>query len=214
MSDASPTALDLAVHYAPAGARAGVRALLDLDAALGAIVRTTREPVIGAMRLTWWFEALERLDGAPPPGQPILGGIAHDVLPRGVSGEMLAGMVDGWEVLLSPDVLTDEQLAEHAQARGGRLFGAMADVCGETERARAVLAGQGWALLDVANNVADAELATRARAMAATWADAAGRGRWSRAGRAIGALVLIAQAGRAPPPTLVARLLMLRLTGL
>ena len=66
----------LALSYAAETVRPGVAALFSLDDTLGQILRTTREPLVGQMRLTWWHEALRALDGAPPPAQPVLQALA------------------------------------------------------------------------------------------------------------------------------------------
>ena len=59
----------LALSYAGEG-RGALAALLALDDSLATLLRTTREPALGQMRLAWWREALERLDTAPPPAEP------------------------------------------------------------------------------------------------------------------------------------------------
>ena len=54
------------------------------------VVRTTSEPMLGAIRLAWWRERLEELDdGAPPPPEPRLQAVAYELLPRGVRGSEL-----------------------------------------------------------------------------------------------------------------------------
>ena len=112
MTDASTTAVPppaieavmreqaLAVGYAPASARDGFAALLDLDHQLASILQSTTEPMIGQMRLTWWYEALEKLDREPAPAHPVLQRLAASVLPGGVRGADLAPMIEGWEALL------------------------------------------------------------------------------------------------------------------
>src|SRR3546814_3754289 len=77
--------------------------------------------MLGQMRLTWWHDALTRLDAAPPPAEPVLGAVAAELLPIGVTGTDLAALVAGWEELLEPE-LDDEGLMRHARERGGRLF--------------------------------------------------------------------------------------------
>lgn len=201
----------LALSYAPSDARGAMTALLGLDRRLGAILRGAREPMLAQMRLTWWFEALERLDREPPPAEPVLRALAGEVLPRGVSGDMLAGMVDGWEVLLGEETL---DLAAFGRGRGRRLFEAMAAVCGAGD-AQAGLAGEGWALVDLAANLSDPQVTGRARAMAAERMAAVAGARWSQAGRGVGALAMLARLeleGRGAPFR-VARLLRLRMTG-
>lgn len=204
----------LALSYAPAQARAGLMALLALDDRLAGIVRTTREPLVGQMRLTWWFEALERLDREPPPAEPVLRALATDVLPHGVSGASLAGMIDGWEAILSDDPLDDANLVEFAERRGAALFEAMAAVS-EARDEQVWLAGEGWALADLSRNLSRPEETARARAMALERLRGATSARWSRAGRGIGALALLARSeleGRGASFR-VGRLLLHRFTG-
>src|SRR4051812_35867714 len=110
----------LALSYAPHAALPGLAALFALDDSLGSILRTTRAPMVGQMRLTWWHEALTRLDTAPPPAEPVLQALARDVVPHGVSGARLAWMIEGWEELLEPE-LSDDAIARHAARRGGKL---------------------------------------------------------------------------------------------
>jgi phytoene synthase len=210
----SPPDRALALVYAPADRRAGVMALFALDATLGSILRSTREPMIGQMRLTWWFEALERLDREPPPAQPVLEALATEVIPTGITGADLAAMIDGWELVLVDDAPDDAALARYAADRGERLFEAAAVVLGATD-AQARTAGEGWALADLSANLSRPDVAERARALAAERLRSATGRRWSRAGRALGGLAWLARydlEGRHGPER-VARLLLHRLTG-
>jgi phytoene synthase len=205
----------LAVSYAQPSRRAALDALLALDDVLGATVRSTREPLLGQIRLTWWHDALLALDTRPPPAEPVLTTLAERVLPRGVTGARLAALVDGWEALLT-DPLDEAAMRRFACARGAGLFAAAAAVLGaggdpvET-------AGEGWALADLAANLSDVATAERARAMARERLDAAFTRRWSRATRAIGAMALLARADLmgvpVGSPRRVGRLLRHRLTG-
>jgi phytoene synthase len=202
----------LAMSYAPADRRAALRALFALDAALGQVLRTTREPLVGQMRLAWWREALVRLDTARPPAEPVLQTLAAEVLPLGVTGEALAAMVDGWEVLLG--TIDHRAIADHAGSRGevlferaGAVLGAMTDPLAE--------AGQGWALADLAGHLSDEVWAGRARDDAVPLLAQVTRSRWSRNGRALGALAHIARMKLADtaPTKRITRLAWHRLTG-
>ncbi|GAA3267029.1 hypothetical protein GCM10020258_36790 [Sphingomonas yabuuchiae] len=123
----------LAVGYAPASAREGFAALLDLDHQLASILQSTTEPMIGQMRLTWWYEALEKLDREPAPAHPVLQRLADSVLPGGVRGADLAPMIEGWEALLDDgEALDDERIARHAEARGGVLFASVGRLLGQS----------------------------------------------------------------------------------
>lgn len=183
--------LALAIGYAPPAARPALMASFDLDAALAAVLRTTREPLVGQMRLTWWHEALTRLDTAPPPAEPVLAALAESVLSYGVSGARLATMIDGWEELLD-DLTGDEAMTRFAERRGGGLF----DIAGTILAARPsdplLAAGKGWALADLARHLRNREMAEKALSMARTALGEANRARWSRPARTLGALAHLA----------------------
>ncbi len=188
----------LALSYVSAPHRAGVAALFALDDTLAAILRTTSEPMIGQMRLTWWHEALNRLDGGIAPAQPVLAALATDVIPHGVSGARLADMIDAWEVLLDPD-LPDDATLEHYAARGVILFGAAGSLLGTPPSDPVAPAGRGWALADLARHIQDRDVARRALDLAQGPLAAATAARWSRAGRALGALAHLARLDLAVP---------------
>ncbi|MEO5939196.1 MAG: squalene/phytoene synthase family protein [Sphingomonas sp.] len=202
----------LALSYAPPDRRAALNALFALDAALGQVLRTTREPMVGQMRLAWWREALARLDSAPPPAEPVLQALAMAVMPLGPTGQALAAMADGWEVLLG--TIDEGTIADHGRLRGESLFEQAGVVLGAGTDPLAV-AGQGWALADLAAHLSEPASAARARDAAIPLLDSATRHRWSRAGRALGALTHIARLNLAGPPTpsRVVRLAWHRLSG-
>lgn len=201
----------LALSYAPADARAGLDALFALDAALAAVLRTTRAPMVGQMRLAWWRQALCALDDAPPPANPVLQALEREVLPS-VAGTRLAGIVDGWEALLD-EPLDAAAMARFARARGGGLFVAAGAVLGG-EMAALHEAGEGWALADLAGNLRGEGAAALARELAEPRLRRAMRVRWPSRARSLGAMVLLARTGAPGSPGRVARLLWHRATGL
>jgi 15-cis-phytoene synthase len=219
--DNLPTMIDperaLVIGYAPAHARAGLAALLALDERLGTILRTTREPLVGQMRLTWWHEALSALDDAPAPAEPVLGALAAAVVPQ-VRGATLAGLVEGWEALLDQP-LGEAALETHARARGAGLFDAAAVLLAGGTTPSIARAGEGWALADLARHLSTAALAARAHAAAETRLAGLTAARWAASTRALGALALLARLDLAASPrpaghpARAARLLWHRLSG-
>jgi phytoene synthase len=208
---------NLILTYAPASGRGGLEALLALDDALAKLLRSTREPALGQMRLAWWREALEKLDRAPAPAEPVLKALEAEVLRHGVTGTSLVPIVHGWEVLIEEEELGPDAMRRFAEGRGqlfiaaGALLGSKGDPL--------VSAGQGWALADLAGNLQAEEERAIARDLARPLLDAAARARWSRCGRALGALAhrarldLAETPKAAGAPSRVGRLLWHRLTG-
>lgn len=152
----------LALAYVPARHREAIRALWHLDAALGAVLTTAREPMIRQIRLAWWREALERLDTAPAPAEPVLRDLETHVLPA-ISGTELSGLEEGWRALLA-ETLDGPALHLYAAGRGERLFRLTARILGVPDHP-VVTSGRVWALTDLARNMQDES--ERERAIAA-----------------------------------------------
>jgi phytoene synthase len=206
----------LALTYATEPGRAGLAALLALDDALGRLLRSTREPALGEIRLTWWRDRLAALDMGPPPGEPVLQALAEHIVARGVPGASLGAMTEGWALLLRPE-LSVEDLRRFGELRGGTLFTAIAKLLGAEDEVEA--AGQGWALADLSTHLSDPPAAEAARDLALPLLDAALAERWSRPARALGAMAHLARLDLVRPgtakgaPSRVGRLLWHRLTG-
>jgi 15-cis-phytoene synthase len=202
----------LALGYAPAESRAGLATLFALDDRLSRIVRETSEPGIGQLRLTWWFEALERLDREPAPAEPLLQALKAQVLSAGVTGGLLAGMVDGWEPLILEEAPDWELIGRE---RGGRLFEAAARLLGAADP-RIGRMGEGWALAEFAIRWRFPDGSGTRDLAKARLVDLSGP-TLPRALRPLGALALLARSdlagGRPGSPGRVARLLAHRLTG-
>ena len=76
--------------------------------------------MVGAIKLAWWRESLEKLDREPPPPEPRLQAAAIELLPQGLGGADLASLEEPWSL-----VLTEQQqgnLMAAAAMRGSRLF--------------------------------------------------------------------------------------------
>lgn len=183
----------LAISYVGPQARPGLAALMLLDETLGGLVRAAREPIVAQMRLTWWHDALGKLDDAKPPAQPVLTAIAEMVGRHGVTGASLTPMIDGWEALLDEPIDADA-VRRHAELRGGTLFAACGAVLGEVARSMPLAdAGAGWAAIDLARNVRDPKVAAIAHDLARARLAKATQRPWPGEARSIGALVMLAR---------------------
>ena len=96
---------DLVRLYWPVELRSAFDALFAIDDVMADIVASSTQPALGAIRLAWWREALERLDHHPPPPEPTLTAAAAELLTRGITGAALAALEDGYAPLLdeAPD---------------------------------------------------------------------------------------------------------------
>ena len=146
--------LGLALTYVPLRDRAALAALFRMDRAMGDVVRTTTEPMLGPIRLAWWRERLEELDAkGPPPAEPRLEMVAHRLLPRGVTGADLAALEAGWLQLFDPFPWGAET-SEAIWLRGNLLFGLAARLLRQQDE-RIAGAGGLWALVDAARHCSD-----------------------------------------------------------
>ncbi|GAA4775505.1 hypothetical protein GCM10023219_23730 [Stakelama sediminis] len=183
----------LILSYARAGDRDGMAVLLELDDLLGNILRSTSEPMLGQMRLTWWRDSLNAIDEGKVAAVPLLQQLAARFDTIGAAAATLAPVAEGWAVLLEEDALPDEALGRYASGRGGALFRSAAILMGRGDFPALEEAGQGWALADLSRNVRDASIADPARNMAQPLLDRALAQRWPRPLRALGAMAHLAR---------------------
>ena len=139
----SMTDRDLVRLYWPVALRPAFDALFAIDDALGQVVASASQPALGAIRLAWWRDALERLDTSPPPPEPRLQAVARELLPR-VSGGDLARISEGWAALFE-----ETRNVDAIGARGSALFAVGAKLLG-ADHPGLDPAGRWFALADVA----------------------------------------------------------------
>ena len=146
--------IGLALSYAPLPIRGALAALFAIDRAMADVVRTTKEPMLGPIRLAWWRERLEELDEVEAaPAEPRLEQVARELVPRNVTGRELAALESGWLRMFDPFPWT-VQTSEAIWFRGNLLFGLGARVLGRADE-RIQGAGGLWALVDAARHCSD-----------------------------------------------------------
>lgn len=188
----------LALSYVPAARRAALAALWRLDSTLGRLLAGGSQPMVTQIKLAWWREALEALDRAPPPAEPLLRAVAQTLLPAGLSGATLAEITDGWEILLTAETVREEELAAYARQRGGLLFRCSAILLGQPTGEEVERAGKAWALVDLARRSGAAEEAEQVLDAARLQIAGLFGRRWPAALRPLGMLAALAKrdAGR------------------
>ena len=172
--------IELALIHMPAKLREAFRALFEIDAAMADVVARSTEPALGRIKLAWWREQLEALDGAPAPAEPRLAAVADHLLPFGIRGGDVAELEAGWATLLDPD--PDPRLVAE---RGAALFGIGGRILTSDDPSLAD-AGALYALASVARRGMP-----QMRASAAPYADSL---RGHRFGRKIRPLTMLARA--------------------
>jgi len=141
--------------------------LWDIDLAFADVVSSTLTVQLGAIRLAWWRERIEELDGSIAcPAEPRLQAVAASLIPAGVSGAELSRLEYCWLALLTP-FPWDQVVADAVAQRGAILFGIGARLLGR-EAAEGEPFGVVWSLADVARHCSDGQsrafLIDRARA--------------------------------------------------
>ena len=116
---------DLVRLHWPRELRPAFDALFAIDDVMASVVVSATQPALGAIKLAWWREALQRLDHAPSPPEPRLCAAAAELLPRGISGTELAELEQGWATLLD-----DAPSVELVERRGVMLFHLLARLLG------------------------------------------------------------------------------------
>lgn len=141
--DSLPAVQRVALAYAPRGTRAAWLGLLALDARFAQVVRETREPMLGQIRLAWWRERLGEAPATRPQGGPLLALL-------GEGSARLVPLVDAWEAMLGEAPLPRGTLAAFAEGRA-RALAELATALGHpTAAADSARVGRGWALADLA----------------------------------------------------------------
>ena len=158
----------LAAAYA-GKSRDDLRLLFAFDQALGRLVATAREPVLGQMKLAWWRESLSDEAANAASREPLITAVRQ----LGMANHLVA-MVNGWEAVLGELPLEIEALEAFADGRGASLFAAAMQLYGSKPDDQSTRAGRAWALADFAFHCSDAETSRRALALAGRMIDTKG----------------------------------------
>jgi len=84
----------LSASFAPREAQADLFALYAFNAELSRVGELAREPGLGAIRLQWWREAIERAASGEAVGHPVADAFGATVARRKLSGDRVSGLID------------------------------------------------------------------------------------------------------------------------
>lgn len=157
---ALPPEQRLALAYAPKSAGQVMLGMLALDARLASVVRATREPVLGQLRLAWWREQLTTQ--ASSYGDALLTLLHQTRIDRAA----LVDLVDGWEQFLCAEPLHGRAIAALAASRSRAMAAVAAQDVRSMQREGAAQAAYGWALADLAARIGEPSAKAEAVALA------------------------------------------------
>ncbi|MDB5726253.1 MAG: hypothetical protein JWQ16_3007 [Novosphingobium sp.] len=157
--DSLPAVQRVALAYALPSSRKAWLGLLALDTRLAQLVRETREPMLGQIRLAWWRERLAEAPAKRPKGEPLLALLGDS--------ERLLPLIDAWEAMLGAAPLPRTTIAEFAEGRGQALAGLAAALGHPAAVADTAQLGRSWALADLGLRLSHPEERAHAAALIA-----------------------------------------------
>ena len=213
--------ISIASSYLNHANRDKVIPLWEFDAGLAALLGRGIQPALTQIKLAWWREAVERLDLASTTSQPLLEALQRIIATHKLDRMEIAQIAEGWDYLLGPEPLPEDDLLDYARLRGGTLFDISAQLLGAPSDQAWRAAGTGWALVDLARHSTKPEEARAALTAAAPCLDQAPV-RWPTRLRFLGMLATLAKRDlamgtgrfeRQGSPGRLGRMLLHRLTG-
>ena len=121
----------IATLFAPAEPRADLFALFAFNAELARIADQVSKPGLGAIRLQWWREAIERAASGEVTGNPVADTFGEVLARRSLSRERIAGLIDARSFDVGETVMPDARtLDAYLFDITGSLFALAADIAG------------------------------------------------------------------------------------
>ncbi|MGE3691820.1 MAG: hypothetical protein AB7F98_10610 [Novosphingobium sp.] len=143
-----PQAQRLALAYAPRETRGRFAGLLALDARLGGIVGSSREPMLAQLRLAWWREQLAAGSSEAARGEPLIAALTC----WGEDRKAMTALVDAWEGMTGEPPIAPTVFERLAEARAA-IFGKI--VKSPEPDSHVLRMARNWALADIAFRLTD-----------------------------------------------------------
>jgi phytoene synthase len=121
----------LAALFAPREARADLFDLYAFNVELARIAEQVSEPELGAMRLQWWREALERTAKGEGIGHPVADALGATLAQRRLSPERIEALIDARAFDVATKIMPDcNALEAYLRDTAGALFALGAECLG------------------------------------------------------------------------------------
>ena len=134
----------IATLFAPAEARDDLFALIAFNAELARIADQVTEPGLGAIRLQWWREAIERAGAGETSGHPVADAFGGVLARKRLSRERVASLIDAHSFDVGETLMPDTRtLDAYLFDTTGGLFALAAEIVGAEGEKRDVVADKG-----------------------------------------------------------------------
>jgi phytoene synthase len=121
----------LAALFAPHQARADLFALYAFNVELARIAEQVSEPELGAIRLQWWRDALERAAKGEATGHPVADALGATLAQRKLSPERVEALIDARRFDVATKIMPDGYALEaYLKDTAGALFALGAESLG------------------------------------------------------------------------------------
>lgn len=118
----------LAALFAPRQARADLLALIAFNVELARIAEHVSEPGLGAIRLQWWREALDKAAQGEATGHPVADALGAALRQHKLSDARLNAMIDAREFDIAARIMPDQTALEtYLHDTAGALFALSAE---------------------------------------------------------------------------------------
>jgi phytoene synthase len=125
----------LAALFAPREVRADLLALYAFNIELARIAEQVTEPELGAIRLQWWRDALDRATQGETTGHPVADALGEAQRRRALSSERIKGLIDARSFDIATRIMPDwSALETYLHDTAGALF-VLAGTCAGVPRA-------------------------------------------------------------------------------
>lgn len=143
----------IAALFAPAAARDDLLTLFAFNSELARIAGQVSEPGLGAIRLQWWRDAIERAEKGEATGHPVADAFGDVLARRKLSRERIGSLIDARSFDIGETVMPDTRtLQAYLFDTTGGLFALAAEIVGaegENQGQIAQAAGQAYGLVRV-----------------------------------------------------------------
>lgn len=121
----------LAALFVPRDPRADLLALCAFNVELARIAEQVSEPELGAIRLQWWREAIERAARGEAAGHPVADALGEAMRRRALSRGRIAALIDARDFDISTKIMPDwKALETYVRDTAGALFALGAESLG------------------------------------------------------------------------------------